>query len=156
MSELRNATEIRYTIGELAQTADVPISTVRYYEKVGIVKPDGRTMGNYRYYGHDTLEKLRFIRAAQGTGFALEDIASLLELRESVDPCREVEVLIEERLDEVERRLEHLQHLQRVLRNALELCRAGEDDRRCQVIAKINVKSKRPRRKRPRRSEPGA
>ena len=73
--------ETIYTIGQLARAAGVPTSTVRYYERIGLVRPAGRTAGNYRVYGEEALECLRFIRAAQATGFALEDISALLNCR---------------------------------------------------------------------------
>jgi hypothetical protein len=49
-----------YTIGELAKAADVPSSTLRYYERRGLVEPDNRSEGNYRLYGPETLERVRF------------------------------------------------------------------------------------------------
>ncbi len=76
-----------YTIGKLAKAAEVPVSTVRYYEKRGLLTPDQRTPSSYRLYGEESLQRLRFIRAAQTSGFTLEDIAMLLDLREgSLDP----------------------------------------------------------------------
>ena len=57
-----------FTIGELARAAGVPTSTVRYYEREGIVRPAGRSGSNYRLYSQQEIERLRFIRAAQGTG----------------------------------------------------------------------------------------
>ncbi len=39
-----------FTIGELAEAADVPTSTVRYYEREGILKPRRRSPSNYRLY----------------------------------------------------------------------------------------------------------
>lgn len=54
-----------FTIGQLAAQADVPTSTVRYYERRGLVRCEGRTRSNYRQYGEATLERLRFIRSAQ-------------------------------------------------------------------------------------------
>ena len=53
-----------YTIGRLAAAAGVPASTVRYYEREGILTPDERTAGNYRQYGERALERLRFSRPA--------------------------------------------------------------------------------------------
>lgn len=38
------------TIGELARAAGVPTSTVRFYERRGLLKPDARTQANYRTY----------------------------------------------------------------------------------------------------------
>jgi DNA-binding transcriptional MerR regulator len=56
--------EIAYTISQLARAAGVPTSAVRYYERIGLLQPHGRTGGNYRLYGKEALERLRFIRAA--------------------------------------------------------------------------------------------
>lgn len=55
----------RYTISQLARAAGVPTSTLRYYERVGLVQPIGRAENNYRLYTQDTLQIVRFIRIAQ-------------------------------------------------------------------------------------------
>ena len=67
-----------FTIGELAKAAGVPTSTVRYYEREGILRPAGRNGSNYRLYSREDVERLCFIRAAQGTGFTLRDVTELL------------------------------------------------------------------------------
>jgi DNA-binding transcriptional MerR regulator len=83
--------ETAYTIGQIAHAAGVPPSTVRYYERIGLLSPEGRTAGNYRLYGPEALARLRFIRAAQGTGFTLEHITALLKLRDSTPSvCQDV------------------------------------------------------------------
>ena len=129
-----------YTIGELARRAEVPTSTVRYYERAGLLRPAGRTASNYRFYGEDAFERLRFIRAAQATGFTLHDITSLLELRDGTAvPCREVQVLIEARLGDVAKHLEGLQHVQKVLHASLDICRQAEAKGRCDVIENLKV-----------------
>ena len=115
------------TIGGLARAADVPVSTVRYYERAGILRPTGRSPGNYRLYSDQELERLRFIRAAQATGFTLEDIRALLRPA----ACARVQGLIEERLSEVAERMKELRHVERVLRASLKQCRAHEVTGRC-------------------------
>ena len=134
-----------YTIGELARRADVPTSTVRYYERAGLLRPAGRTASNYRFYGEESVERLRFIRTAQATGFTLQDITSLLELRDgTAAPCREVQVLIEARLDDVAKQLEDLQHVQEVLHASLHICRQAEAKGRCEVIENLKLASATP------------
>lgn len=135
----------RYTIGPLAKQADVPTSTVRYYERAGLLRPAGRTASNYRFYGEESVERLRFIRTAQATGFTLHDIMSLLDLRDgTAAPCREVQVLIEARLGDVAKHLEGLQHVQEVLHASLHICRQAEAKGRCEVIENLNVASAAP------------
>ena len=116
----------KVTIGELAQAADVPTSTVRYYERAGILRPSGRSASNYRLYSEADLHRLRFIRAAQATGFTLEDIVELLHPA----PCRKVQELIEHRLQNIDVRIKELRHVRQVLKSAHDSCRkhARNDD----------------------------
>ncbi len=144
--------EPRYTIGRLAREAGVPASTVRYYERSRILRPDGRTDGNYRIYGPEALERLRFIRAAQAIGLTLDDITTLLDFRDGrTAPCREVQTLIEERLSELKKRLEQLRHVQAVLHTSLQMCRRTERRGRCEIIEKLKVVASVPTARIPRR-----
>ncbi len=126
------------TIGELASAAGVPISTIRYYERAKLLRPSARSTSNYRLYSQADLERLRFIRAAQATGFTLDGVTKLL--RPAL--CRSVQQLIEERLVEVSMRMKDLRHVQKVLRTALEECRVHEKSGRCKVVDDLSARSK--------------
>ena len=117
------------TIGNLAKEAGVPVSTIRFYERRGLVKPDARTQANYRTYSTQSVEKLKFIRAAQVSGFNLKDIREMLALTYSDDaPCAEITALIEHRLSNIRLRLQELQRVSRTLMAALKsCCKSGED-----------------------------
>lgn len=144
--------EPRYTIGRLAREAGVPASTVRYYERSRLLRPDGRTEGNYRVYGPEAIVRLRFIRAAQAIGLTLEDITMLLDFRDGrTAPCREVQTLIEERLTELKKRLEQLRHVQAILHSSLRMCRKTERRGRCEVIERLKVAASSPSARAPRR-----
>lgn len=126
------------TIGELARAADVPTSTVRYYERAGLVEPAGRTEGNYRFYGPDSVERLRFIRSSQDLGFTLDDIAILLGLRsDDESTCGEVQALMEQRLVDIEKRLADIKRLRMALKTHLGRCRAAQGEGRCEVIDEL-------------------
>ena len=131
-----------HTIGELAKAAGVPTSTIRYYERKRLLRPSARSAANYRLYSQEDLERLRFIRAAQATGFTLEDVTKLLRPA----PCGKVQKLIEERLEHVTKRMKELRHVQRVLRASLETCLTHEASGRCQVVDELTAtsRSKRP------------
>jgi len=129
-----------YTIGQLARAAGVATSTVRFYEKHGLLRPDARTDSNYRLYRPGALERLLFIRAAQANGFTLQHVGHLLSLRDGrTAPCREVQSLIEERLADVGNRLRQLAHLKRVLHASLAKCRRGERSGKCKVMDGLEV-----------------
>ncbi len=129
------------TIGELAKAADVPSSTVRYYERTGILKARSRSASNYRLYSEEDAQRLRFIRAAQATGLTLEDVKELLRPA----PCGRVQGVIEGRLETVEARMRELRHVRRVLRRSLEECREHERTGRCRVVDDLSAQAKRPR-----------
>ena len=127
--------EPTFTIGRLARAADVPVSTLRYYERRGLLSPELRAPSSYRLYTSEQLRRLRFIKAAQASGFTLEDIRSLLELRERAgSACADVRELIARRLGEVRSRLDGLRHVEEVLAESLEDCGDSGSARRCPAI----------------------
>lgn len=142
-----------YTIGQLARTAGVPTSTIRYYERAGLLEANARSEGNYRLYGEGAREQLRFIRVAQGTGFTLVDIKALLNHRHD-EPglCRDVQGLIRDRLAEVKQRMDDLRHIREVLESALTRCVQTEQAGHCEVIVSLTAESGPPSRKTARRS----
>jgi DNA-binding transcriptional MerR regulator len=122
-------------IGQLAKAADVPTSTIRFYERTGLFRPDGRTGGNYRQYTEQARDRLRFIRSAQATGFSLDDVRDLLGLTDSDEaPCDDVVNLTKKRLGELRERIKELKHVERVLAKSLENCCRGTSPDLCDRI----------------------
>jgi DNA-binding transcriptional MerR regulator len=68
-----------YTIGQLAKLASVSIRTLRYYDKIELLKPVIRANSNYRYYGKDELYRLQQILFYKELDFGLSDIKKLLD-----------------------------------------------------------------------------
>ncbi len=131
-----------YTIGQLARALEMPTTTLRYYERIGLLSPEDRSSGNYRLYTQASLRQLRFIRAAQAIGFTLGQIKTLLSGDDARNPpCSVVRELIEDRLADVEKRLKDLRHVRKVLSEALRLCQKGEQDGCCHVIETLRAQS---------------
>jgi len=127
--------EQRYTIGQLAHAAGVPTTTLRYYERAGLVRPTTRGGNAYRLYAAQTLDVIRFIRAAQAAGFTLDDVRTLLALHAGdLALCKDVQPLIAKRLAEVSQRLKELRHIQRLLQSFLATCHAQDQDALCHVV----------------------
>lgn len=72
------AGEIELTIGELAERSGVPASTLRFYERHGLLR-SRRTTGNQRRYAESMLRQVAFIRASQRVGIPLAEIGDVLE-----------------------------------------------------------------------------
>ncbi len=65
-------------ISQLAESAGVPTSTVRYYERAGLMAVPARTASGYRDYGDDAAARLRFITRARRMGLSCEQITALI------------------------------------------------------------------------------
>ncbi len=71
------------TVGRLAERTGVSPDTLRYYEKMGLIKAVSRSESGYRIYGEDAERILYFIRGAKTLNFTLEEIRQLLTLNRS-------------------------------------------------------------------------
>jgi DNA-binding transcriptional MerR regulator len=136
------------TIGGLAKSADVPVSTLRYYERMGLLTPDSRSDGNYRMYGPGARERLGFIRSAKDAGFTLDDVAALMGIRVGTkSACAEVGELIEHRLADLEGRIRDMKRLKRTLADLRQSCRKSAEPSHCLVLDEL-AEPKRSRRSR--------
>lgn len=107
------------TISMLAESLGLRADTLRYYERVGLLRPPERTAAGYRIYDEVAAERLRFIKGAQRMGLRLGDIKELLEVRDKGRcPCGHTEMLVNRRLVEVRAEIEQLEAVRRQL-NAL-------------------------------------
>jgi len=94
------------TIGEVARRAGVAASSIRYYERIGLL-PEPDRSGGQRRYDAEVLGKLGFIGIAQGAGFKLREIRALMEGIDGADGMGEqMRALSTEKLGEVEALLE--------------------------------------------------
>jgi DNA-binding transcriptional MerR regulator len=113
-------------IGQAAGETGVSIDTIRFYEKQGLLRRSPRTEGGFRLFGRDEIETLKFIRKAQKLGFSLGEIRELLILRaEHVPACSHVKELLEQKVSDVEQKIDELQDLRRSLTRALRKCKRG-------------------------------
>ena len=104
-------------IKELAQRVGVAESAVRYYESIGLLPEPARRPNGYRDYDEEDVERLQFVAGARRLDFTLDDIAEILALRDRQEaPCRVVIDLLQEKADEVHRRIAELRQLEAELR----------------------------------------
>jgi MerR family transcriptional regulator, copper efflux regulator len=128
-------------ISQLAERADVPATTLRFYETAGLL-PAERTAAGHRVYGEDAVDRLAFIGAAKHLGLPLEEIAGLLGVWEA-SACADVKAdlrpRIAARLAEARRRSEDLSAFTASLQSALEHLdllpdRSGPCDPQCRFL----------------------
>jgi MerR family mercuric resistance operon transcriptional regulator len=92
----------------------VNVETVRYYQRRRLLAVPAKRSQGFRYYGPETLDRLRFIRRAQALGLSLEDIRQLPGL-DRKRACGTTRALAAQRLALIETKLKDLT----ILRDAL-------------------------------------
>jgi DNA-binding transcriptional MerR regulator len=110
-------------IGRVAKKIGLTPDAIRFYERNALLPRPPRTPGGFRQYGESDVETLAFIRRVQGLGFALSEIRGLLNLRGNrLQQCAPVRRQLQDKLVQVQQKLDDLQRLQHELRMALRSC----------------------------------
>jgi DNA-binding transcriptional MerR regulator len=118
----------QFTIGEVARRAGVATSAVRYYERRGLLRADGRRSGQRRFT-EATLRRLIFIGMLQDAGLALDEIAGVLD----AGTVQEWKAIAGRRLEALDAEIERLTQARTYLEGAL-LCRYDHPATDCKVM----------------------
>jgi Hg(II)-responsive transcriptional regulator len=125
-------------IGSVAEAAGVEVSTVRYYERRGLLAEPPRTASGYRQYNETVINRIRFVRQAQHLGFTLEEIEELLALGvEDPSSCGVVEEATREKIRSVDAKIRELKRLRSVLARLVRACEAKEATEECPVLGML-------------------
>jgi MerR family redox-sensitive transcriptional activator SoxR len=116
------------TIGEVAHRAGVATSTIRYYERRGLLRADTRRSGQRRFRPA-TLRRLVFIGMLQDAGLALDDIEGILRAAR----VSEWKAIARRRLDELDEEIAQMQAAREYLAGAL-LCRYDHPATECKIM----------------------
>ena len=104
-------------IRDLARQTDVNPSTIRYYERIGILSPARLPDNGYRSYREDDVERLHFVVRAKALDFSLDEIREILAFRERGEaPCVYVLGRIDGKLSEIDQRIATLEQMKNELR----------------------------------------
>jgi Cd(II)/Pb(II)-responsive transcriptional regulator len=126
-------------IGDLAQETQCPVETIRYYEREGLLPAPARSGGNYRLYGPNHVERLRFIRNCRSLDMTHDEIRALLAFRDAPeDKCDEVNTLLDEHIGHVARRVGELKSLERQLKELRGQCHSVREVRECGIMRSLD------------------
>lgn len=107
-------------ISEVSKAADLPISTIRYYEKMGII-PDEymlRDPNNYRVYDADILHHLDVVKTSLNIGFSIGEIRSMITGMGC--SIQEQHHLLEEKIAEIEHAQQKLEEAKQYLQSLIQ------------------------------------
>lgn len=108
-----------FGIGEVARKTGITDSTIRYYERIGLLPPCRRVSGKRRY--DDTIfQKLSVIRLAQRAGLTIAEIQSLLhDFPADTPPSRRWGALAGAKIAEMDELLQRVQAMKSLLEQTL-------------------------------------
>jgi Cu(I)-responsive transcriptional regulator len=109
-------------IGRAAAASGLPAKTIRYYEDIGLIRPD-RSQNGYRSYSAEDVHKLTFVARARSHGFTIAECRTLLSLYDDDSRASsDVKRVAEEHVVQIERKIEELRAIHRTLSTLIESC----------------------------------
>jgi len=118
------------TIGELALQADVAATTLRYYERIGLIQSPAR-VGGQRRYDDSIVARLDVIRLCKAAGFALDEIQLLFADDAPGRPASRA--LAETKLAEIDARVAELQRAREIIEWGMRCTCPSIDDCTCGI-----------------------
>lgn len=117
-----------YTIKEASEKLGIPASTLRFYDKKGLLPFVGRGDSGYRLFTEDDLRALRLIECLKNTGMTLGDIRTFFEwvmqgestMQQRYEMFLEQRRVVEERIKQLQKNLEVIDFKCELYKNAIE------------------------------------
>lgn len=105
-----------YTIGQVAEMFDLPISTLRYYDKEGLFPTLERKSG-IRKFSDVEIDALRVIECLKSSGLEIKDIKQFMDwCTQGPETYAQRKELFERRLDALEEEMVRLSHMRDLLK----------------------------------------
>jgi len=120
-------------IGKLAKKSDISVRSLRYYEELGLLKPERHSAGGFRLYSEENLKKLSVIKYLKMLGLSLEEIGAIFHSGKETSggnpPLDRVVDLLKTRLIMTVRKIEELEAIRKEILSTLEIldvCRSRD------------------------------
>ncbi len=131
-------------VGEVSKLTDISVSTLHYYEKIGLIEPPVRSRKGYRLFGQSSIERLDFIKKAKSLGFKLDEIRQIIEESKTGDcPCDTVRNTVQKRLTEVDTQIARMMKFRDELKDVVKGWDAKKtsDSIICGLIEEVSIAS---------------
>ncbi len=126
-------------IGNLAEATGTPVETIRYYEREGLLPAARRSENNYREYTAAHAERLAFIRQCRNLDMTLDEIRSLLRLRDAPPAdCGEINTLLDDHIGHVGQRIRELRALEKDLKALRARCASPQAIDACGILNQLD------------------
>lgn len=129
-------------IGELSAASATHVETIRFYEREGLLPAPGRSPGNLRIYEPEHLERLQFVRYCRSLDMSLDEVRVLLRFKDDpASECGDVNVLLDQHIDHVSKRIKELRALEKQLKELRQCCGTERTADQCGILAGLSKAS---------------
>lgn len=110
------------TIGEVSKKLDIPIDTLRYYEKIGLIGPVPKTKSGIRDYDDISIRQIEFIKCMRSANLPIEELIKYMSLfKEGDKTLKERKQILVNQRENVIKQIEELKKVKERLDHKLEL-----------------------------------
>ena len=128
-------------IGEMSKRTDIPVTTIRYYEKVGLLPSPERMESGYRLYNRRHLERIKFLKNTRKLGFSQQRIRVLVSLLENPNRAsEEVKASVQSQLEEIREKRRLIQKIENQLKQIIAKCDGGQKSE-CPILETLHVEN---------------
>ncbi len=107
-------------VAQLSRELHVSADTIRYYTRIGLIKPIRNSDNNYKEYSEQDRKRFQFVLNAQTLGFTLGDIKEIIrEASKGKMACPMARQILEKRLQETEQHFSQQCAMRRHMKNAM-------------------------------------
>tara|TARA_R110002072_G_scaffold269965_2_gene429772 strand:- start:4353 stop:4817 length:465 start_codon:yes stop_codon:yes gene_type:complete len=98
-------------VNELAESIHVTADTVRYYTRIGLLRPQKNIDNGYKHYNSDDQKRLEFIIKARSLGMSVSEIQEIIKLaNKGSSPCYRVREIVYKHINDTKAKIEELDH----------------------------------------------
>ena len=123
-------------VGEAARRAGLPAKTIRYYEEIGLIRPE-RAGNGYRAYSGDDVHRLAFLKRARTLGFSIDDCRQLMALYQDRERASaDVRRIAAAHIGAIEEKVRELQAMRATLQKLVQACH-GDERPDCPILEEM-------------------
>ncbi|KAF1304277.1 MerR family transcriptional regulator [Candidatus Enterococcus willemsii] len=110
-----------YTSKDVAKLMDIPVSTIRYYEKIGIIPPIERDENGYRIYTNSTLNWIYLMKSLRNAGLSIDSLQEFSRLsKETGEERRKQKQVLTNQLNELDAKIAEMVRVRKLLAYKIE------------------------------------
>ncbi|MBX3577675.1 MAG: Cu(I)-responsive transcriptional regulator [Rhizobiaceae bacterium] len=123
-------------VSHAARRSGLPAKTIRYYEEIGLIRPD-RAANGYRDYSADDIHRLAFLKRARGLGFSIDECRQLMALYgDRGRASHDVRQIARSHVDAIGEKIRELETMRATLTRLIHACH-GDERPDCPILDDI-------------------